>query len=185
MYCRGNPRGFFLGKRNCGLCCRRGSAQSLPCLKGGGRAIARSEGFCGKSVRIRIGLRRIRNAFCNPPVKNQRFLTIACGRSGRGSASPPDWHSLPRLRFAYPLGKGGLRHASTPNNTLPQYRSSAIRMRATTTWVRNELAAGLARETIIYSKFHQFRLWASPMASTCLASWRHTAAKATLSRVAR
>ena len=29
-------------------------------------------------------------------------LTAACGRPGRGSASPPDWHSLPRLRFAYP-----------------------------------------------------------------------------------
>ena len=29
-------------------------------------------------------------------------LTIACGRTGRGSDSPPDCHSLPRLRFAYP-----------------------------------------------------------------------------------
>ena len=29
-------------------------------------------------------------------------LTIACGQSGRGSDSPPDCHSLPRRRFAYP-----------------------------------------------------------------------------------
>ena len=35
-------------------------------------------------------------------------LPTACGRSGRGSDSPPDCHSLPRLRFAYPLHKGAL-----------------------------------------------------------------------------
>ena len=29
------------------------------------------------------------------------------GGPGRGSDSPPGCHSLPRLRFAYPLGKGG------------------------------------------------------------------------------
>ena len=32
----------------------------------------------------------------------------ACGRSRRGSDSPPDCHSLPRLRFAYPLHKGAM-----------------------------------------------------------------------------
>ena len=37
-----------------------------------------------------------------------RFAPTACGRSGRGSDSPPDCHSLPRLRFAYPLHKGAL-----------------------------------------------------------------------------
>ena len=31
----------------------------------------------------------------------------ACGRPGRGSGCPPDSHSLPRLRFAYPCVKGG------------------------------------------------------------------------------
>jgi len=44
----------------------------------------------------------------SPSVKNQRFLPIACGRSGRGSDSPPDCHSLPRLRFAYPKGRATL-----------------------------------------------------------------------------
>ena len=33
-------------------------------------------------------------------------LTIACGQSGRGSDSPQDCHSLPRLRFAYPRQRG-------------------------------------------------------------------------------
>ena len=33
-------------------------------------------------------------------------MPIACGQSGRGSDSPPDCHSLPRLRFAHPLHKG-------------------------------------------------------------------------------
>ena len=36
------------------------------------------------------------------PTPQSASLTAACGRPGRGSASPPDWHSLPRLRFAYP-----------------------------------------------------------------------------------
>ena len=30
----------------------------------------------------------------------------ACGRPGRGSGCPPDSHSLPRLRFAYPRQRG-------------------------------------------------------------------------------
>ena len=42
--------------------------------------------------------------FCTIPLSAS--LTTACGRSGRGSDSPPDCHSLPRLRFAYPLHKG-------------------------------------------------------------------------------
>ena len=45
----------------------------------------------------------------NPPVKigsEEPILPIACGQSGRGSGCPPDSHSLPRLRFAYPLHKG-------------------------------------------------------------------------------
>ena len=46
----------------------------------------------------------------NPPVKigsEEPILPIACGQSGRGSGCPPDSHSLPRLRFAYPCAKGG------------------------------------------------------------------------------
>ena len=33
-------------------------------------------------------------------------LTARCGEPGRGSGCPQDSHSLPRLRFAYPLHKG-------------------------------------------------------------------------------
>ena len=41
-----------------------------------------------------------------PPV-TASAVPAACGRPGRGSDSPPGCHSLPRLRFAYPLHKGG------------------------------------------------------------------------------
>ena len=46
----------------------------------------------------------------NPSVKTgseEPVLPVACGQPGRGSGCPPDSHSLPRLRFAYPLHKGG------------------------------------------------------------------------------
>ena len=52
----------------------------------------------------RYCLLRIPQSFC----PNWGKMTVACGRPGRGSDSPPDCHSLPRLRFAYPLGKGAL-----------------------------------------------------------------------------
>ena len=39
-------------------------------------------------------------------IPQSASLTIACGQSGRGSDSPQGCHSLPRLRFAYPLHKG-------------------------------------------------------------------------------
>ncbi len=39
----------------------------------------------------------------HPSVKkSNRFLTVCCGKPGRGSDSPLGCHSLPRLRFAYP-----------------------------------------------------------------------------------
>ena len=40
-----------------------------------------------------------------PPV-TACAVPAACGRPGRGSASPPGCHSLPRLRFAYPQNEG-------------------------------------------------------------------------------
>ena len=45
-----------------------------------------------------------------PPSHADR-VTIACGRSGRGSDSPVDCHSLPRLHCAYPLHRGDLGQA--------------------------------------------------------------------------
>ena len=36
------------------------------------------------------------------PPTSRSLGHLACGRAGRGSDSPPDCHSLPRLRFAYP-----------------------------------------------------------------------------------
>ena len=47
----------------------------------------------------------------NPPVKNQRFLPVACGQPCRGSGCPLDSHSLPRLRFRLPFTQGSLRRS--------------------------------------------------------------------------
>ena len=41
-------------------------------------------------------------SFCFSPSVFACGESTACGRPGRGSDSPPDCHSLPRLRFAYP-----------------------------------------------------------------------------------
>ena len=45
--------------------------------------------------------------------------TARCGEPGRGSDSPPDCHSLPRLRFAYPLHKGAFGGRSKIAPTFP------------------------------------------------------------------
>ena len=42
-------------------------------------------------------------------IPQSALLTARCGEPGRGSDSPQDCHSLPRLRFAYPLHKGALK----------------------------------------------------------------------------
>ena len=41
----------------------------------------------------------------SPPVM-PFGMTVACEQPGRGSDSPPDCHSLPQLRFAYPRQRG-------------------------------------------------------------------------------
>ena len=43
----------------------------------------------------------------NAPPVTVCTVTARCGEPGRGSDSPPDCHSLPRLRFAYPHKCGG------------------------------------------------------------------------------
>ena len=63
------------------------SPTSLPCVRGGGFAV----GEPGGVVTI---------------PHRPKLTPVACGRPGRGSDSPLDCHSLPRLRFAYPLHKG-------------------------------------------------------------------------------
>ena len=51
-------------------------------------------------------------------IPQSASLTVACGQPGRGSGCPPDSHSLPRLRFAYPLHKGAFgRSVSAPTYT--------------------------------------------------------------------
>jgi len=55
-----------------------------------------------KCKRVPSGVRRLRAA----TIPQSASLPAACGQSGRGSGCPPDSHSLPRLRFAYPLHKG-------------------------------------------------------------------------------
>ena len=51
----------------------------------------------------------------NPSVilRFERKMTVRCGEPGRGSDSPPGCHSLPRLRFAYPLHRGAFGAVQT------------------------------------------------------------------------
>ena len=50
------------------------------------------------------GVKATKFASCKalPFTPQSASLTVACGQPRRGSDSPPDCHSLPRLRFAYP-----------------------------------------------------------------------------------
>ena len=86
-----------------------------------GRWPAGPEGLCSRMLRICRKPMQIRY-FVLRQSFSQLALTVACGQPGRGSASPQDWHSLPRLRFAYPLHKGALgAPAPQQRNDKPQY----------------------------------------------------------------
>ena len=55
-------------------------------------------------------------SYCANPSVILRFgrkMTVRCGEPGRGSDSPPGCHSLPRLRFAYPLHRGAFGAVQT------------------------------------------------------------------------
>ena len=74
-----------------------------------------TEGRADSPGVVRIGEVLLRQSL-RQPVR----LTVACGQPGRGSGCPVDSHSLPRLRFAYPLHKGGFwcgANRSRPINT--------------------------------------------------------------------
>ncbi len=54
----------------------------------------------------RRGASPVTDKFRHPQSKcphSSAILPARCGEPGRGSDSPPGCHSLPRLRFAYPL----------------------------------------------------------------------------------
>jgi hypothetical protein len=68
--------------------------------------------------RIRIRFRRNRNNLrTTPPSEIIDFAQLPAGNPRRGSDSPPDCHSLPRRRFAYPLHRGGFRGAVRTRRT--------------------------------------------------------------------
>ena len=82
--------------------CRWGGVTTTPQSASLTRGALVRSGFAGGVVRVReVVLRQS----LRQPVR----LTVACGQPGHGSGCPPDSHSLPRLRFAYPLHKGAFR----------------------------------------------------------------------------
>jgi len=128
--------GCFLWGVNCRLsyCCTGAGAPCLPLRL----AKSRPSGGCSHAQRLRalvmrevprrvvlraanqnrmiaggnhtLIYRRERNSLQHSvfSLPQSASLTIACGQSGRGADSPPDCHSLPRLRFAYPRQRGPL-----------------------------------------------------------------------------
>ena len=84
------------------------TAPKAPLCKGGCQKSPISDwGIVQWMLRFRRKPMRIRCCLPQQSLRQPVRLTVACGQPGRGSGCPPDSHSLPRLRFAYPLHKGG------------------------------------------------------------------------------
>ena len=117
-----------------------------------GRWPAGPEGWCSRMLRICRKPMQIRY-FVLRQSFSQLAMTVACGQPGRGSASPQDWHSLPRLASLtlYTREPWALpRHSNeTTNRNLKDAPSYRAEMLDAVQCVSHELLPRTARQTVI------------------------------------